>query len=105
MRPSPRGALFTQAGVARLDVVVQARISKGQAGELAAGEDGFVTPLCVGRADRLAEAIRAASRSDDGTMSLRAVEAAARFDRTTAMNAYAALIDELLRNPDLSEQR
>ncbi|MHB0786534.1 glycosyltransferase family 4 protein [Bradyrhizobium sp. 5.13L] len=64
---------------------------------------GWVVP--PGRADRLAEAIRAASRSDDGTMAARAVKAASRFDRTTAMNAYAALIDELLRNPDLSEQR
>ncbi|NUR11269.1 MAG: glycosyltransferase family 4 protein [Bradyrhizobium sp.] len=61
-----------------------------------------VTP---GRADQLAETIRAASRSDDGTIAARAVRAASRFDRTTAMNAYAALIDELLRNPDLSEQR
>jgi glycosyltransferase involved in cell wall biosynthesis len=61
-----------------------------------------VTP---GRADQLAETIRVASRSDDGTIAARAVRAASRFDRATAMNAYAALIDELLRNPDLSEQR
>jgi glycosyltransferase involved in cell wall biosynthesis len=61
-----------------------------------------VTP---GRADRLADAIRAASRSDDRTMAERAVKTASRFDRTNAMNAYAELIDELLRNPDLSEQR
>ncbi|MET3973441.1 hypothetical protein ABID62_009550 [Bradyrhizobium sp. S3.9.1] len=33
------------------------------------------------------------------------MKAAAKFDRTTAMNAYAGLIDELLRNPDLAEQR
>ncbi len=61
-----------------------------------------VTPGC---ADRLAEAIRAASRSDDGAMAERAVKVALRFDRTVAMNAYAGLIDELLRNPDLAEQR
>jgi glycosyltransferase involved in cell wall biosynthesis len=64
---------------------------------------GWVVP--PGRADRLAEAIRAASRSDDGAMAERAVKAASRYDRTTAMNAYAEVIDELLRNPDLSEQR
>jgi len=61
-----------------------------------------VTP---GRADLLAAAIRAASRSDNGSIAARAVKAAARFDRATAMNAYAVLIDELLRNPDLLEQR
>lgn len=64
---------------------------------------GWVVP--PGRSDHLAEAIRAAFRSVDGAMAERAVKAAARFDRTAAMNAYAALIDELLRNPDLSEQR
>ncbi|MET4327548.1 colanic acid biosynthesis glycosyl transferase WcaI [Bradyrhizobium sp. i1.15.2] len=61
-----------------------------------------VTP---GRADQLAEAIRAASRSDAVAMAERAVKAAAKFDRVTAMNAYAALVDELLRNPELAEQR
>ena len=29
----------------------------------------------------------------------------AKFDRASAMNAYAALVDELLRNPELAEQR
>lgn len=61
-----------------------------------------VTP---GRADQLADAIRAASRSDDAVMAGRAVKAAAKFDRTTAMNAYADLIEELLRNPVLAERQ
>ena len=63
---------------------------------------GWVVP--PGRADRLADAIRAAFRSDDGTIAARAVKAASRFDKTSAMNAYAAVIGELLRNPNLSEQ-
>jgi hypothetical protein len=61
-----------------------------------------VTP---GRADQLAAAIRAASTSRDGAFAERAVKAALRFDRNVAMDAYAALIDELLRNPNLREQR
>jgi glycosyltransferase involved in cell wall biosynthesis len=61
-----------------------------------------VTPGC---ADQLADAIRTASRADDGAMAGRAVKAAAKFDRTAALNAYAGLIGELLRSPDLSEQR
>jgi glycosyltransferase involved in cell wall biosynthesis len=64
---------------------------------------GWVVP--PGRADELANAIRAASGSDDRAMAERAVKAAAKFDRTTAMKAYAALIDELLRNRELVEQR
>lgn len=68
-------------------------------------ENGLGWVVTPGRADQLAEAIRAASRSDDGDLAARAVKAAKRFDRATAMNAYAALADELLRNPDLSEQR
>lgn len=68
-------------------------------------ENGLGWVVTPGRADRLAEAIRAASRSDSGAMAERAVQAALRFDRTIAMNAYAGLIDELLRNPDLAEQR
>lgn len=68
-------------------------------------ESGLGWVVTPGRADQLAEAIRAASRSDDGDMAARAVKAAKKFDRTTAMNAYAALADELLRNPDLSERR
>jgi glycosyltransferase involved in cell wall biosynthesis len=68
-------------------------------------EDGLGWVVTPGRADQLAEAIRVASRSDDSAMAARAMKAAAKFDRTVAMNAYAALIDELLRNPDLREQR
>ena len=64
---------------------------------------GWVVP--PGRADRLAAAIRSASRSADGDMMARAVKAAARFDRASAMDGYAALIDELLQQPDLSERR
>lgn len=68
-------------------------------------ENGLGWVVTPGRADQLAGAIRAAARSNDGDMAARAVKAAKRFDRATAMNAYAALADELLRNPDLSEQR
>lgn len=68
-------------------------------------ENGLGWVVTPGRADRLADAIRAASASCDGAMAERAVKAAARFDRTVAMNAYARLIDELLRNPVLTEQR
>ena len=64
---------------------------------------GWVVP--PGRADQLAEAIRAAVRSGDGAIAARAVKAAEMFDRNTAMNAYAGLIDELLRNPNLVERR
>ncbi|MCP1764497.1 glycosyltransferase family 4 protein [Bradyrhizobium japonicum] len=68
-------------------------------------ENGLGWVVTPGRADQLADAIRAASRCDAAAMAERAVKAAGRFDRTTAMNAYAGLIDELLRNPDLAEQR
>ncbi|MBR0744690.1 glycosyltransferase family 4 protein [Bradyrhizobium japonicum] len=68
-------------------------------------ENGLGWVVTPGRADQLADAIRAASRCDEHAMAERAVRAAARFDRTIAMNAYAGLIDELLRNPDLAEQR
>jgi glycosyltransferase involved in cell wall biosynthesis len=68
-------------------------------------ENGLGWVVTPGRADQLADAIRAASRTEGGAMAERAVKAAARFDRATAMDAYAALVDELLRNPDLSEQR
>jgi glycosyltransferase involved in cell wall biosynthesis len=68
-------------------------------------ESGLGWVVTPGRADQLADAIRAASRTEGGAMAERAVKAAARFDRATAMDAYAALVDELLRNPDLSEQR
>ncbi|MGL9616400.1 glycosyltransferase family 4 protein [Bradyrhizobium sp. U531] len=68
-------------------------------------EHGLGWVVAPGRADELAATIRAASRCDDGSLAARAVKTAARFDRTTAMNAYAALVDELLHNPDLAEQR
>lgn len=68
-------------------------------------ENGLGWVVTPGRADQLADAIRAASASCDGAMAERAVKAAARFDRTVAMNAYAGLIDELLRSPVLTEQR
>jgi glycosyltransferase involved in cell wall biosynthesis len=72
---------------------------------LTVAENGLGWVVPPGRADRLADAIRAASRHGDGAIAERAVRTAAKFDRVTAMNAYAALIDELLRNPDLREQR
>ncbi|MBR0793389.1 glycosyltransferase family 4 protein [Bradyrhizobium manausense] len=68
-------------------------------------ENGLGWVVTPGRADQLAAAIRAASTSRDGAFAERAVKAASRFDRSVAMNAYAALIDELLRNPNLREQR
>ncbi|WBL76390.1 glycosyltransferase family 4 protein [Bradyrhizobium xenonodulans] len=68
-------------------------------------ENGLGWVVTPGRADQLADAIRAASVSCDGAMAERTVRAAAKFDRTVAMNAYAGLIDELLRNPVLAEQR
>ncbi|MDH6261890.1 glycosyltransferase family 4 protein [Bradyrhizobium sp. BR13661] len=68
-------------------------------------ENGLGWVVTPGRADQLADAIRTASHSLDGAMAARAVKAAARFDRNVAMNAYAGVIDELLRNPVLSEQR
>ncbi|MFT4116952.1 glycosyltransferase family 4 protein [Bradyrhizobium sp.] len=68
-------------------------------------ENGLGWVVTPGRADQLADAIRAASRSDDGAMALRAVKTASKFDKTAAMDAYAALMDELLRNPELAEQR
>lgn len=68
-------------------------------------ENGLGWVVTPGRADQLAAAIRVASSSCDGAMTERAVKAASKFDRSVAMNAYAALIDELLRNPNLREQR
>ena len=67
-------------------------------------ENGLGWVVKPGRADLLADAIRVASRSDADAMAGRAVKAAAQFDRTVAMNAYAGLIGELLRNPVLAEQ-
>ncbi|MCK1704432.1 glycosyltransferase family 4 protein [Bradyrhizobium sp. 146] len=68
-------------------------------------ENGLGWVVTPGHADQLAEAIRAASCADGVTIAERAVKAAAKFDRVTAMNAYAALVDELLRGPELAEQR
>jgi colanic acid biosynthesis glycosyl transferase WcaI len=76
-------------------------------------ENGLGWVVTPGHADQLAEAIRAASRSDVGAMAEHAVKVAARFDRNTALNAYAGLIDELLHGPggtpglgrDVAEQR
>ena len=76
-------------------------------------ENGLGWVVAPGHADQLAEAIRAASRSDIAAMAEHAVKVAARFDRNIALNAYAGLIDELLRgpdgtpdlNPDVAEQR
>jgi glycosyltransferase involved in cell wall biosynthesis len=67
-------------------------------------ENGLGWVVTPGRADQLADAIRTASRAVDGALAERAVKAASKFDRGVAMNAYAALIDELLRSPKLGEQ-
>ncbi|MBR0846769.1 glycosyltransferase family 4 protein [Bradyrhizobium diazoefficiens] len=67
-------------------------------------ENGLGWVVTPGRADELAAAIRTASVSRDGAIAERAVKAAGKFDRVTALNAYAALIDELVRNGEL-EQR
>ena len=72
---------------------------------LTVAENGLGWVVAPGRADELAAAIRIASASCDGAIAERAVKAAAKFDRVTAMTAYAALVDELLRNPELAEQR
>ncbi|WP_201760143.1 glycosyltransferase family 4 protein [Bradyrhizobium sp. AC87j1] len=68
-------------------------------------ENGLGWVVTPGRPDQLAAAICGASRSNDDAMTERAVRTALRFDRTTAMNAYAGVIDELLHTPNLSEQR
>ncbi|MDN5005379.1 glycosyltransferase family 4 protein [Bradyrhizobium sp. GCM10027634] len=68
-------------------------------------ENGLGWVVTPGRADQLAASIRAASESPDGAMAERAVKAAAKFDRSAALNGYAALIEELLHNPKLREQR
>ena len=80
---------------------------------LTVSENGLGWVVAPGHADQLAEAIRAASRSDIAAMAEHAVKVAARFDRNIALNAYAGLIDELLHgpdgtpdlNPDVAEQR
>ncbi|WP_234679535.1 glycosyltransferase family 4 protein [Bradyrhizobium monzae] len=66
-------------------------------------ENGLGWVVTPGRADQLAGAIRAASNSDAAGLAYRAVTVASRFDRAAAMNAYAALIGELLHHPNLSE--
>ncbi|MDA9430594.1 glycosyltransferase family 4 protein [Bradyrhizobium sp. CCBAU 51627] len=68
-------------------------------------EHGLGWVVTPGRADQLASAIRTAFRSDAADLAKRAVTVASRFDRVAAMNAYAALIGELLHQPNLSEQR
>ncbi|WP_199581117.1 glycosyltransferase family 4 protein [Bradyrhizobium sp. MOS003] len=68
-------------------------------------ENGLGWVVTPGRPDQLAAAIRTASGSDDDAIAARAVKTAARFDRATAMNAYAGVIHELLRTPHLPEQR
>lgn len=68
-------------------------------------ENGLGWVVTPGHADQLADAIRVASASCDVAMAERAVKAASKFDRRVAMNAYAALVEELLRPPNFSEQR
>ncbi|MET4261144.1 colanic acid biosynthesis glycosyl transferase WcaI [Bradyrhizobium sp. S3.12.5] len=66
-------------------------------------ENGLGWVVTPGRADQLARAIRAASSSDAAGMAQRAVTAASQFDRSAALNAYAALVGELLHHSNLSE--
>ncbi|MCP3477136.1 glycosyltransferase family 4 protein [Bradyrhizobium sp. CCGUVB1N3] len=68
-------------------------------------ENGLGWVVAPGRPEELADAIRAAAGADAKAMVDRAVKAAAKFDRGTAMDAYAGVIDELLRNPELEGQR
>ncbi|WP_342740182.1 glycosyltransferase family 4 protein [Bradyrhizobium sp. B117] len=68
-------------------------------------ENGLGWVVTPGRADELADAIRVASSSDAAAMAQRAVRSASQFNRAAAMNAYVALIGELLLQPSLSEQR
>lgn len=72
---------------------------------LTVAENGLGWVVTPGRADQLAGAIRAASNSDGADLAHRAVTVALRFDRVAALNAYAALIGELLHHPNLSEQQ
>src|SRR5262245_37699676 len=67
-------------------------------------ENGLGWVVTPGRADQLAEVIRAASRSDAGAIAARAVMAASKFGRAIAMDAYVGLMNELLRSPDLTGQ-
>ncbi|MHC4046427.1 hypothetical protein [Bradyrhizobium sp. 23AC] len=59
----------------------------------------------LGRPDQLTGVICAAPCSGYGALAEYMVKAASRFDRLTAMKAYASLIEELLRNPEPAEQR
>lgn len=68
-------------------------------------ENGLGWVVRPGRADQLVEAIRAACRSDDGSMAARAIKTAARFDHATAINAYADVMGELLHNSGAPEPR
>jgi colanic acid biosynthesis glycosyl transferase WcaI len=52
-----------------------------------------------GKPDGLADAIRSASLREDAAMAGRAVAAAGNFSAERALNGYAALLLELLRNP------
>jgi colanic acid biosynthesis glycosyl transferase WcaI len=56
-----------------------------------------VTP---GMSGQLAAAIRAAAASSDPSMAENAVAAAGNFSPARALTSYAALVQELLRNPD-----
>jgi colanic acid biosynthesis glycosyl transferase WcaI len=56
-----------------------------------------VTP---GMSGQLAGAIRAAASSSDSSMAENAVAAAGNFSPERALTSYAALVQELLRNPD-----
>lgn len=68
-------------------------------------ENGLGWVVTPGRPDELAKVISAASLSEDSSMAERAVAAAAKFDLNSAMSAYAGLMEELLRNPELSGSR
>jgi colanic acid biosynthesis glycosyl transferase WcaI len=52
-----------------------------------------------GMSDQLADAIRSAALCKDASMAERAVAAAGNFSAERALNGYAALIQQLLRNP------
>ncbi|MGV7214094.1 glycosyltransferase family 4 protein [Bradyrhizobium sp. UFLA05-112] len=68
-------------------------------------ENGLGWVVAPGRPEELADAIRAAAGADAKAIVDRAVKAATKFDRVTAMDAYAGVMDELLRNPELAGQR
>jgi len=68
-------------------------------------ENGLGWVVTPGRPDQLAETIRMASRSDVGAVAARAVRVASKFNLATAMDAYAGVINELLRSPDMRGQQ